>query len=74
MPFNKEIRVINISLNIKIQKNIFENVSFLIKKNQIIGISGSTGCGKSTLLDCMIGLLKPTKGSILIDNIRLDKK
>ena len=74
MPFNKEIRVNSLSFKHQnSKKNIFENVSFLIKKNQIIGISGSTGCGKSTLLDCVIGLLKPTKGSILIDNIRLDK-
>ena len=73
MPFNKEIRVKSLSFKHQnSKKNIFENVSFLIKKNQIIGISGSTGCGKSTLLDCVIGLLKPTKGSILIDNIKLD--
>ena len=74
MPFNKEIRVNSLSFKHQnSKKNIFENVSFHIKKNQIIGISGSTGCGKSTLLDCVIGLLKPTRGSILIDNTRLDK-
>ena len=54
------------------KKNIFKNVSFLVKKNQITGISGSTGCGKSTLLDCVIGLLKPARGSIKIDNVLLD--
>ncbi len=74
MPFNKEIRVK--SLYFKYQnskKNIFENISFLIKKNDIVGISGSTGCGKSTLLDCVIGLLSPTNGSIKIDNVILNK-
>ena len=74
MPFNKEIKVKSMSFKHQnSKKNVFENVSFLIKKNQIIGISGSTGCGKSTLLDCIIGLLKPTRGSIKIDNVRLDK-
>ena len=74
MPFNKEIRVKSLSFKHQnSKKNIFENVSFLIKKNHIIGISGSTGCGKSTLLDCIIGLLNPTSGSIEIDNVRLNK-
>ena len=73
MPFNKEIKVKSLSFKHQnSKKNIFENVSFLIKKNQIIGISGSTGCGKSTLLDCVIGLLKPTRGSIEIDNVKLN--
>ncbi|MDC1169964.1 ABC transporter ATP-binding protein [Candidatus Pelagibacter sp.] len=74
MPFNKEIRVKSLSFKHQnSKKNIFENVSFVIKKNHIIGISGSTGCGKSTLIDCLIGLLKSTSGSIKIDNIRLNK-
>jgi ATP-binding cassette subfamily B protein len=74
MPFNKEIRVRSLSFkHLNSKKNIFESVSFLIKKNHIIGISGSTGCGKSTLLDCVIGLLNPSGGSIKVDNIRLNK-
>lgn len=75
MPFNKEIRVKSLSFKHQnSKKNIFENVSFSIKKNNIVGISGSTGCGKSTLLDCIIGLLSPTSGSIKIDNIELNKR
>ena len=74
MPFNREISVKSLSFKHQnSKKNIFENVSFLIKKNNIVGISGSTGCGKSTLLDCVIGLLKPTSGSIKVDNVRLNK-
>ena len=75
MPFNKEIRIKSLSFKHQnSKKNIFKNVSFLIKKNQIVGISGNTGCGKSTLLDCIIGLLDPTSGSIKIDDIKLNKK
>ncbi len=74
MPFNKEISVKSLSFKHQnSKKNIFENVSFLIKKNNIVGISGDTGCGKSTLLDCVIGLLKPTNGSIKVDDVRLNK-
>ena len=75
MAFNKEIRVKSLSFKHQnSKKNIFENISFVIKKNHIVGISGSTGCGKSTLLDCVIGLLSPTSGSIKIDNIGLNKR
>ena len=41
-----------------------KNVSFNIKKGEIIGIVGSSGCGKSTLLSILSNLEKPTKGII----------
>ena len=47
---------------------IFENVSFKIKKNEIITILGGSGCGKTTLLMHLIGLLTPWEGDILINN------
>lgn len=34
-----------------------------------IAFVGSTGCGKTTLADLVLGLLKPDKGSILIDGV-----
>jgi ATP-binding cassette, subfamily B, bacterial PglK len=46
---------------------IFKDVNFVIEKGTRIGFVGKTGSGKSTLLDIIMGLLKPTKGSILID-------
>ena len=41
-----------------------EGVSFDVNKQDIFAIMGPSGCGKSTLLKHLIGLLKPTKGSI----------
>ena len=38
---------------------------------EIIGIVGQTGSGKSTLIDILMGLLEPSKGSIMIDNKNL---
>ena len=48
-------------------KEIFNSVNLKIKKNQIIGFIGESGSGKSTLVDLIVGLQKPTKGSILVD-------
>ena len=42
-----------------------------ITKGQRIGIIGSTGSGKSTLIDLLMGLLKPTKGQLIVDGINL---
>jgi len=49
-------------------KNIFENTNFRIQKNQCIGIVGESGSGKTTLVDILLGLLKPQKGKVFINN------
>lgn len=46
-----------------------DNVSFEIKDGQVCGLIGHTGSGKSTLLQHLNGLLKPTSGSIVIDDV-----
>ena len=51
-----------------------KNISFKIKAGEHVGIIGETGSGKSTLVDVLMGLLKPSKGEILIDNKNLYKK
>jgi ATP-binding cassette subfamily C protein len=42
-------------------------VTLTIQAGQSIGIVGPTGSGKSTLVDILLGLLRPTKGRVLID-------
>ncbi len=46
---------------------ILENVSFDVKRGEILVLLGGSGCGKTTLLKQMIGLYKPASGHILID-------
>lgn len=48
-------------------RTILENVNFEIKRGEVFVIVGGSGCGKSTLLRQLIGLEKPTTGTILID-------
>lgn len=52
-------------------KPTIENLSLSIKKGERIGIQGASGIGKTTLFNLMLGLYKPTSGTILIDNTPL---
>jgi len=53
--------------------NILENVDLKIKSNDFIGIIGKSGSGKTTLLNLLIGLLKPTKGNIKLNDKKLNE-
>ena len=48
-------------------QDIFSNISFTIEAGESVAIVGPSGCGKTTLLKCLMGLLVPTQGRILID-------
>lgn len=49
-------------------KKVLENISFEVKKGEIISILGPSGCGKTTLLKCILGLENPDNGDIIIDS------
>ena len=48
--------------------SVFDNLNFSMKKNECIGIIGESGSGKTTLIDLLLGLLKPQKGEIVIND------
>ncbi len=51
------------------------NVNLYAEEGDFIGITGRSGSGKSTLFHMISGLLKPTSGSIFIDNVNIvDRK
>src|SRR5262245_55846095 len=43
------------------------NVSFSVKKNELLGLIGPNGAGKSTLYNVMAGALKPDSGAIIFE-------
>ena len=55
-------------------KEAVKNISFKINKNEIIGILGPNGCGKTTTIGMILGLLKPTKGKVLINGFEIETK
>jgi len=47
-------------------KQVLNGVSLSVAEGEIITVLGSNGAGKSTLLNCMMGLLKPQSGRLLL--------
>jgi len=56
-------------------KNTFvvKSMNFKIIKGQTIGLLGPNGCGKSTTIGMLLGLIKPTAGSVIIDGKNMEE-
>lgn len=59
------IEVENLSFNYN-GHSVLENVSFVVKNGEYLGIIGPNGGGKTTLIKIILGLLHPTGGTIKI--------
>ena len=68
----KSIIVENLSKNY-FNKEAVKEISFTIKENEILGLLGPNGCGKTTTIAMMLGLLKPTKGRVIIHGQDIEK-
>ncbi len=51
-----------------------EGIDLKIDSGKFIGLIGQTGSGKSTLIQHMNGLLKPTQGTVIINDLNLSDK
>ena len=45
-----------------------DSLSFQVNKGEILGFLGPNGAGKTTTIKCILGLLKPTSGNVLLWN------
>lgn len=56
------------------RKRALDHVSFQAREGEFLSILGPSGCGKTTLLRILIGLLKPTEGTLLKDGVDITHK
>ncbi|HEY8893051.1 MAG TPA: energy-coupling factor transporter ATPase [Clostridium sp.] len=56
------------------EKKAIDDVSIEIKQGEFVALIGHTGSGKSTLIQHINGLLKPTLGKLLIDDVDITEK
>ena len=71
---NNLIELSNLSKAFITQKriNVLKKINFKFKKGKIYSLIGPSGSGKSTLLNLLSLIDRPTSGSILIENNRID--
>ena len=48
-------------------RTTLEDVNMLIRVGETVGLVGPSGAGKTTLVDLLLGLLRPTRGYLLVD-------
>ena len=51
-----------------------KNINFKIYKGSIVGLLGPNGCGKTTTIGMMLGLIKPSSGSVLINGQNIENE
>ena len=72
--FKKGIKLVNVNFKYSEANNeVLKDINIEIKPGISVAFIGTTGAGKSTLVDLILGLLKPSKGKILIDEEDLEK-
>ena len=69
----KPLEVIGLSKTYN-TKEAVKDVSFKVNQNEIIGILGPNGCGKTTTIGMILGLLKPSKGKVLVNGIEIENQ
>lgn len=70
---NSVLSVSNLKFSYTSSVNVLNNISFDVKKGDYIGLVGHNGSGKTTLVKVILGLLKPSSGSVNLFGKSIDK-
>ena len=68
----KEIEFIDVDFSYG-HNSVLSNISFKLKKGEVVAIVGPSGTGKSTLTDLILRLYDPDNGKILVDGVDLKR-
>lgn len=52
-------------------RSALAGVTLPIQAHTTVGLVGTTGAGKTTVVDIVLGLLRPTQGSLLVDDVEI---
>jgi len=52
---------------------VLSDISFPVKKGEIVGLIGSSGAGKTTIVDLLLRLLRPVQGKIVLDELDISE-
>jgi lipopolysaccharide export system ATP-binding protein len=55
------------------QKNVVNNIDINLEKGEIVGLLGPNGAGKTTTFYMITGMIRPSSGTILLDDIDITK-
>lgn len=67
----KMIRFDDVSFSYQERDPVLFDVSFEIKRGELVGIIGPSGAGKTTIADLLLRLVEPTGGQISIDGVAI---
>lgn len=67
--FEQSIKYDNVSFSYFPSEPVLKNISFELKKGEVVALVGPSGAGKSTLVDLLPRFYDPLEGRVLIDEI-----
>lgn len=65
--FNQDLVFKNVNFSYDTGKEVLKDVSFEIKKGEMVGLIGPSGAGKTTIVDLLLRFFSPQAGAILLD-------
>lgn len=67
------LEAVNLTKQVRGGKKIVDELSFQMKKGEILGLLGPNGAGKTTTIRMIVGLIRKTAGSVFINGKNLDE-
>lgn len=71
--FKEKLVLRNVSFSFTTEIETLKNLDLEVSKNETLAIVGESGSGKTTLMNVLSGLLKPSAGDYIIDNISVEE-